>query len=89
MAINPYNAQEQMTRHAKSQRDGGIDNGVNRGRNVGGKDLFPAEFLVSPMSGEPYFAQRPFFRKDDLRVKHGSAVGGGEKVSACASGGLL
>ena len=69
-----------MSRNAKSQWNGGVDNGIDGGRNVGGEDLFPSELFVSPVSGEPDFSQGAFFGKNDLGVKHDELLDENERV---------
>lgn len=59
-----------MPRDTQCERDGGVDDGIDRVGYVRGENLGTAEFLVAPVSGEPYFAEGPLFGQDDLRVKH-------------------
>lgn len=59
-----------MTRDAEGEWDGGIDDCIDGRGDVGGEDLLPAEFFVSPVSGEPHFSQWAFFGQNDLGVKH-------------------
>mmetsp|Transcript_1291 Transcript_1291/g.2071 ORF Transcript_1291/g.2071 Transcript_1291/m.2071 type:complete len:103 (-) Transcript_1291:56-364(-) len=63
-----------MPRDTQCERNGGVDDGIDRVGNVGGENLGTAEFLVAPVSGEPYFAEGPLFGQDDLGVKHESVM---------------
>jgi len=59
-----------MSRDTQCEGNGGVDDGIDRVGNVGGENLWTAEFLVAPVSGEPYFTEGTLFGQDDLGVKH-------------------
>lgn len=59
-----------MAADSECERNGGVDNRVDRRRNVGRKDLRAAQFLVAPMGGQPDLSQRAFLGQDNLRVEH-------------------
>jgi hypothetical protein len=67
-----------VSRDAKSQWNGRMFNGIDRSGNVRGKDLRATEFLVTPMSSKPYFAEGTLFGENNLGIKHNE-----ESVSLC------
>jgi hypothetical protein len=59
-----------VSRDAKSQWNGRMFNGIDRSGNIRGKDLRATEFLVTPMSSKPYFAEGTLFGENNLGIKH-------------------
>ena len=45
-------------------------NGIDRSGNVRREDLRTTQFLVTPMSSKPYFAEGALFGENNLGIKH-------------------
>ena len=73
--VDPNDAQEEVAGDSQGQRDGGVDDGVDRVGDVGGEDLRPPQLLVAPVRGQPHLAQRALLGQDDLRVEHPGGSG--------------
>ena len=51
--VDPNDAQEEVAGDSQGQRDGGVDDGVDRVGDVGGEDLGLGQLLVGEVGGEP------------------------------------
>jgi len=72
--VDPDDAEQEVARHAQSQRHLRVDDAVDAGANVRGENLRPPELPVPPVRRQPHLPQRTLLLQNNLRVKHGSCL---------------